>query len=115
VSVPIFAGTDTLGSLEVHVRTADAVRFFLRLADSSWYVMTHDELNAALEVHDPATPVMEILPPERAPNLFPDMAIDSAIPQLSRWTILPVQNRAARGTLEGTVTLPDILARYQRV
>jgi CIC family chloride channel protein len=114
VAVPIFAGSDTLGTLEVHVRTADAVRFFLRLADSSWYVMTHDELNAALEVYDHGTPVMQVLPPERAPNLFPDMPIDSAIPHLSRWTILPVQNRAARGTLEGTVTLPDILARYQR-
>jgi CIC family chloride channel protein len=76
--------------------------------------MSHDELNAALEMHHPATPVVEILPAERAPNLFPDMPIDSAIPHLARWSILPIQNRAARGTLEGTVTLPDILARYQR-
>jgi CIC family chloride channel protein len=118
VSIPVYAGSDTLGTLERYVRSADAVKFFLRLpetrGDGSWYVMSHDELNAALEMHHPATPVVEILPAERAPNLFPDMPIDSAIPHLARWSILPIQNRAARGTLEGTVTLPDILARYQR-
>jgi CIC family chloride channel protein len=118
VSIPVYSGSDTLSTLERHVRSADAVHFFLRLpetrGDGNWYVMTHDELNAALETHDPATPVVATLPPERAPNLFPDMPIDSAIPHQARWTILPVQNRAARGTLEGTVTLPDILARYQR-
>jgi len=118
VGIPVYSGADTLGTLERHVRTADAVHFFLRLTeahnDSSWYVMSHDELNAALETHDASTPVEKAIGPERAPNLFPDMPLDSAIPHLARWSILPIQNRAARGTLEGTVTLPEVLARYQR-
>jgi len=118
VGIPVYSGADTLATLERHVRTADAVHFFLRLTeahnDSSWYVMSHDELNAALETHDASTPVEKAIGPERAPNLFPDMPLDSAIPHLARWSILPIQNRAARGTLEGTVTLPEVLARYQR-
>ena len=114
VSVPIYAGTDALSTLHLHVQAATASVFFLHLQDGSWYVMTPEELQALLQQHDPLTPVRNVLPSERTPNLFPDLPIDSAIPHLARWSILPVQNRAARGTLEGTVTLPDILARYQR-
>jgi len=32
---------------------------------------------------------------------------------LARWPILPIQNRASRGSIEGTVTLADVLSRYQ--
>jgi CIC family chloride channel protein len=33
---------------------------------------------------------------------------------LARWPVLPIQNRASRGTLEGMVTLDDVLSRYQQ-
>jgi chloride channel protein, CIC family len=42
------------------------------------------------------------------------LRLDSAIPYLSRWPVLPIQNRAREGTLEGVVTLDDVLRRYQR-
>jgi CIC family chloride channel protein len=54
-----------------------------------------------------------VLKPDRIPLLFPDLPLDSALPHLARWPILPVQNRASRGAIEGTVTLADVLSRYQ--
>ena len=46
--------------------------------------------------------------------LFPDLALSSALPYFHRWPLLPVMNRAARGALEGTITLEDVLRRYQQ-
>ena len=54
-----------------------------------------------------------LLGPERTPILFPDLPLSSALPHFQRWPLLPVTNRALRGSLEGVVTLDDVLHRYQ--
>ncbi len=51
---------------------------------------------------------------ERTPVLFPDLPLSSALPHFQRWPLLPVTNRAMRGSLEGTVSLQDVLTRYQK-
>ena len=114
-NLPIYSGSDTLGSVEQQIEDSKSPAFFLRMEDGSWFVMTRADLREAASSHGPDVQVVKAIPTERAPNLFPDMPIDSAIPHLARWSILPIQNRAARGTLEGTVTLAEILARYQRL
>ena len=50
---------------------------------------------------------------ENHDQVFPDLPLDSALPHLARWPILPIQNRAQRGAIDGTVTLSDVLSRYQ--
>jgi CIC family chloride channel protein len=114
VGLPVYSGSDTLGSIAREVDAAKPALFFLRMADGSWYVMSQDEFHSIRATNEPGRRMVDALGQERAPNLFPDMPIDSAIPHLARWPVLPIQNRAARGSLEGTVTLPEILARYQR-
>ena len=114
VGIPIYSGSDTLEAIAREVAAAEPAIFFLRMTDGSWYVMSQEEFRAMQGNHDAAIRIVETIGNERAPNLFPDMPIDSAIPHLARWSILPIQNRAIRGALEGTVTLPEILARYQR-
>ena len=54
------------------------------------------------------------LGPERTPILFPDLPLASAIPHYRRWPLLPITNRAMRGSLEGAVSLEEILRRYQQ-
>jgi len=54
------------------------------------------------------------LGPERTPVLFPDLPLSSALPHFQRWPLLPITNRAMRGSLEGVVSLQDVLNRYQR-
>jgi CIC family chloride channel protein len=46
--------------------------------------------------------------------LFPDLPLASALPHFRRWPLLPVTNRAIRGALEGTVSLEEVLKRYQQ-
>jgi CIC family chloride channel protein len=75
--------------------------------------MTRAELGALVAATAPGTTLGSVLKPDRIPLLFPDLPLDSALPHLARWPILPVQNRASRGAIEGTVTLADVLSRYQ--
>lgn len=114
-TLPILVGSDTLAVVDQYMREAKMPACFIRIEDGSWYVMTRDELDKALVTHEQDIQAAAAITSERTPNLFPDMPIDSAIPHLARWSILPIQNRAARGTLEGTITLTEILARYQRL
>jgi CIC family chloride channel protein len=41
------------------------------------------------------------------------MPLDSALHYFPRWRLLPISNRASRGTLEGALTLDDVLRRYR--
>ena len=77
--------------------------------------MTRDELTAAAAISAPEARIETILKPERTPTLFPDLPLDSAIPYFARWTVLPIQNRASKGNLEGIITLEDVLRRYQKL
>jgi chloride channel protein, CIC family len=86
----------------------------VRLPDGSWYAMSRNEYTSIAATQTPETPIERALKPERLPLLFPDLPLDSAIPYLARWPVLTIQNRASRGTLEGVVTLDDVLNRYQQ-
>ena len=114
VNVPIYLGTATLQEVSANLAALDSPVFLVRLRDGSWYSMTRGEYTATTATQTPDTPLERALKPDRVPLLFPDMPLDSAIPYLSRWPALPIQNRASKGTLEGIVTLEDVLGRYQQ-
>ncbi len=111
LSIPVIdVGVTLKTALE---QIGDAEVFFIRLPQHAWYSMTAAELRSIAAVNQPETPVANLLKPDRLPLLFPDLPLDSALPHLARWPILPVQNRASRGAIDGTVTLADVLSRYQ--
>jgi chloride channel protein, CIC family len=113
LSVPeIDAGT-TLSAALAELDAKHAEVFLVRLPGHAWYSMTRAELGSLAAVSAPETVVSSVLKPDRIPLLFPDLPLDSALPHLARWPILPIQNRASRGAIEGTVTLADVLSRYQ--
>jgi CIC family chloride channel protein len=91
----------------------DIPAFLVKLPDAGWYAMTREEFDTLAAAKPPDALLSSILKPDRIPSLFPDLPLDSALPHLSRWPILPVQNRAQRGAIEGIVTLEDVLSRYQ--
>jgi CIC family chloride channel protein len=62
---------------------------------------------------DPVTSLEARLGTERTPILFPDLPLSSTLPHFKRWPLLPITNRAMRGALEGTVSMSDVLKRYQ--
>ncbi|HLH34179.1 MAG TPA: chloride channel protein [Alloacidobacterium sp.] len=113
VNVPVIKGAQTIADAAQLLAEAHASAFLISLWDGSWHSMTADELTAAGATSTPDTPLERVLPAERAPVLFPDMPLDSALHYFPRWPVLPIMNRASRGTLEGIVTQNDVLRCYQ--
>jgi CIC family chloride channel protein len=114
VNLPVFPGTATLEEVTAQLGPADAPMLLVKLRDGSWYSMNRSELTSMTAAHPPDTLLERAIKPDRTPLLFPDLPLDSAIPYLARWPVLPIQNRASKGILEGMVTLEDVLGRYQQ-
>jgi CIC family chloride channel protein len=132
VTVPVLQGSesveDTAKSLAQYGESKDISVVLVQCPGGLWYAATRDELQALAA--KPANrgrdkPVgapeeqlklslAEQLGPERTPVLFPDLPLSSALPHFQRWPLLPVTNRAMRGSLEGAVSLQDVLNRYQK-
>jgi chloride channel protein, CIC family len=113
VSVPIVHGSDTLQAVSQAISEAQATACLVRLPDGSWYAISADELASTSATLTPDTPVQRALKNDRTPLLFPDMPLDQALHFFPRWPLLPVLNRASRGTVEGMLTLDDVLRRYR--
>jgi chloride channel protein, CIC family len=114
VNVPIFPGAATLQEVSAQLAATEAPVLLVKLRDGSWYSMSRSEYTSIAATQTPDTMLERTLKPDRAPLLFPDLPLDSAIPYLARWPVLPIQNRASKGTLEGVVSLEDVLGRYQQ-
>jgi chloride channel protein, CIC family len=113
VNLPVFPGTATLEEVTAQLG-ADASMLLVKLRDGSWYSMNRAELASMTQGQASDTLLERAIRPDRMPLLFPDLPLDSAIPYLARWPVLPIQNRASKGILEGVVTLEDVLGRYQQ-
>jgi CIC family chloride channel protein len=114
VTIPVFSGSETLREVSNQLAVADARVMLIKLRDGSWYAMDRNEYTTTAATQTPETPLERALKPDRTPLLFPDLPLDNAIPYLARWPVLPIQNRASKGTLEGIVSLEDVLKRYQQ-
>jgi CIC family chloride channel protein len=114
VTIPVFSGSETLREVSARLAVADAPVLLVKLRDGSWYSMDRNEYTSTAATQTPETPLERALKPDRTPLLFPDLPLDSAIPYLARWPVLPIHNRASKGTLEGIVSLEDVLHRYQQ-
>jgi CIC family chloride channel protein len=132
VTVPILQGSEKIAnvttSLAQYEGSKETPVVLVQCSDGLWYCAKREELEALLSGSDsatadePAAVSMTRQPPtleehlgaERTPVLFPDLPLSSALPHFQRWPLLPVTNRAIRGSLEGAVSLQDVLNRYQQ-
>jgi chloride channel protein, CIC family len=121
--VPVLQGSEripaALDSLAQYGDPNEAVAVLVQCTDGLWYAATRREIEALGVAKEEATldadtSLQQRLGPERTPVLFPDLPLASALPHFRRWPLLPVTNRAMRGALEGTVSLEDVLERFQR-
>ncbi|HEY5056885.1 MAG TPA: chloride channel protein [Acidobacteriaceae bacterium] len=126
VSVPVLQGGETVAAaaaaLEQYGDVAAGVPAVLvHCSDRLWYAATHaemEEITGAAREGDLFTSQQTLeqrLGAERTPVIFPDLPLDAALPHFRRWPLLPVTNRAVWGALEGTVSLEEVLRRYQQL
>lgn len=119
ISVPVLQGSeqaaDAQHALAQYGASTEDAPVLVHCKDGLWYSVRRSELDTLLSgAPTPATTLSDLLGPERTPILFPDLPLSSALPHFQRWPLLPVTNRALRGSLEGAVTLDDVLRRYQQ-
>jgi CIC family chloride channel protein len=123
VVVPVLQGSETIAAaLDSLAQYGDANQtsaVLVHCTDGLWYAATRREIESFTQAEgevaaDTDAMLQQRLGPERTPVLFPDLPLASALPHFRRWPLLPVTNRAMRGALEGTVSLEDVLERFQR-
>ena len=117
VTVPVLQGTETARSihelLTQYVNLSSNAGLLVHCPDGLWYAASQEELRDLLTKAAEEERLCNLLGTERTPVLFPDLPLASALPHFQRWPLLPVTNRAMRGSLEGMVSLDGILKRYQ--
>jgi CIC family chloride channel protein len=113
VNIPIARAADTLKSVSAILAESHAKACLIRMPDGSWYSISSDELTTAAATLSPDAAIQLAIKSDRAPQLFPDMPLDSALHHFPRWPVLPISNRASRGAVEGVLTLEDVLGRYR--
>jgi chloride channel protein, CIC family len=130
VTAPILQGSDTIANTAASLAQYEGSKIvpavLIQCSDGLWYSAKREELEALLSGsasaasdvssatgHPPAA-LEARLGAERTPILFPDLPLSSALPHFQRWPLLPVTNRAIRGSLEGALSLQDVLNRYQQ-
>jgi CIC family chloride channel protein len=133
VNVPVLQGSETIAdaikSLAQYEDSKTAPVVLIHGSDGLWYAARREELESlfsdstaalsresavAASAGTSTTTLEERLGSERTPILFPDLPLSSALPHFQRWPLLPITNRAIRGSLEGAVSLQDVLNRYQQ-
>ncbi|HEX3985458.1 MAG TPA: chloride channel protein [Acidobacteriaceae bacterium] len=113
VGVPIVRDSDSIQAVTDAMAQSHATAGLVRLSDGSWYALSAEELTSASATLTPEAPIQRALKADRTPHLFPDLPLDTALHYFPRWPVLPILNRASRETVEGVLTLNDVLGRYR--
>jgi len=133
VTVPVLQGSetiaDTIQSFAQYEDSRTASVVLIHCSNGLWYAARREELETlfshstaassgqspdATSTDQSTRTIEQALGSERTPILFPDLPLSSALPHFQRWPLLPITNRAMRGSLEGVVSLQDVLNRYQQ-
>jgi chloride channel protein, CIC family len=112
--LPPLQASDTLArALEIAEVSTEEV-LLVRFPTGRWAGLARNELQGMAAEHSRETQLREILSTARLPILHPDQRLDDALRFIQGHTLLPVVSRAGSRKLEGVLSLPDILAAYQR-
>jgi CIC family chloride channel protein len=120
VTVPVLQGSETIThsatTLANYEDSHPAPVILIHCGDGLWYSARKEELAllSTTGAEQSGVTLEQRLGAERTPVLFPDLPLSSALPHFHRWPLLPITNRAIRGSLEGVVSLQDVLNRYQQ-
>jgi len=85
----------------------------VQFADGNCFSLTVRELEALGAEASLDTAVGSLLPVERMPVLYPDLALDTALHHFGHWPALAVRNRARLMAVEGVLTEEVVLKCYR--
>lgn len=112
VDIPILQGSDSLAKASQAFTESGAETLLIKMWDKTWYALAREELTGIEALQRPDSSLERSVRKDRIPELYPDLTLDSALHCFARWKVLPIQNRAVQGTLEGILTEDDVIHRY---
>jgi CIC family chloride channel protein len=112
-SPPLQASDTIARALEI-AQTSTQEILLVRFPTGRWAGISRDAVAAAAAANPGDTQLREILSTARLPILHPDQRLDDALRFIQGHALLPVVGRAGSRKLEGVLSLPDILAAYQK-
>lgn len=110
-NVPVLNGSERIRSVLERTAVAESSALLIQCSDG-WYAASGPELQG-MTVDDETT-LEEAVGTSRTPVLFPDQPLAHALHFFRTWPVLPVSNRARLGSLEGALTMQDVLERFQQ-
>jgi len=106
--------SDTLGHAHDIAKTSTEEVLLVRFPTGRWAGLARADLTVLASQHRRESLLREVLPTARLPVLHPDQRLDDALRFIPGHALLPVVSRAGSRKLEGVLSLPDILAAYQK-
>jgi CIC family chloride channel protein len=106
--------SDTLARALEIAAAATEETLLVRFSTGRWAEIATKDLGMMAAANPRETHLREVLSTARVPVLHPDQRLDDALRFIPGHTLLPVVGRAGSRKLEGVISLPDILAAYQR-
>jgi CIC family chloride channel protein len=112
---PVLNASETVGQAYRRVEQAIGNVFLVRLGSNGWTSVTREALAKSWEEGKGELGLRATLGRHRLPHLFPDLALELALPYAQKNPLVPVVNRADFRKLEGVISQEDVLNRYKLV
>jgi chloride channel protein, CIC family len=111
---PPLQASDTLARAMEVAEVSPEDCLLVRFPTGRWASIARKDLPEIAAKYPKETQLREVLPTARLPILHPDQRLDDALRFIQGHQLLPVIGRAGSRKLEGVISLPDILAAYQK-
>jgi CIC family chloride channel protein len=111
---PPLQASDTLARAMEVAEISPEDCLLVRFPTGRWASIARKNLPEIAAKYPKETQLREVLPTARLPILHPDQRLDDALRFIQGHQLLPVIGRAGSRKLEGVISLPDILAAYQK-
>jgi hypothetical protein len=112
---PVLNASETVGQAYQRVEQAIGNVFLVRLGPNGWTSVTREALAKLWAEGKGELGLRATLGRRRLPHLFPDLALELALPYAQKNPLVPVVNRADFHKLEGVISQEDVLNRYRLV
>src|SRR5215472_285856 len=112
---PLLNVNETVGQAYRRVQESIGNVFLVRLSSNGWTSVTREALAKSWEEGKGELDLGTTIPRRRLPHLFPDLALELALPYAQKNPLVPVINRADFRKLEGVISQEDVLNRYRLV
>jgi CBS domain-containing protein len=114
VEGPVLDGQATVDEGLRAAESATAEELLVQLSPGGWNSVSKRQLRTMATEGKGGASLGSLLSIRQIPALHPDLALETALRYVDRWSLVPVVSRADFRQLEGVITQRDVLDRYRQ-